>query len=356
MCISLLVTSVMPINANSAESNSLVFLGNTYTSDYIQEIKADYEELSSLNVYKGDFDKTSSNDSYAVNLEELRNNAELAEFVRDRIETKMIYFIGNGTVKDVENILDQDIVMTAPIYDKETNAIKSEEAKYSNDNEFSVFSYSKNDTLRGYGERAIVSDNSKDALAITAMRQFKTDISPQTRDYSIRKSGNDGKLYTDYKRYIWTYSTWTLFDIPSSDTSRRYYATKVNIYFNHDGKQACVKQSGGTFYDAKSIDAKPSNTDASVSWSASIPAGISVSYSGTKAKVSLSRPNAYTNQWSFSDGTLWGTAYFDSGDDFECITQWSTSTKYSGVLFCYDENGYDMYGGYTAPTMTGISI
>lgn len=354
----LLLSCVLPMNIKATESKSLIFLGDSFSEQEINSVKNEYkDELSSVKVTVGELtDKTNEISSYAVDINEVKNNQELVDFINNNLDDNIIYFVGNGSIADVENALNKKIEIVAPIYNSETDSPTENVARVDNSNRFSVFGYSKNNNMRGYGQRAIIDSSDKQDLILTTIRQFKDNaLTPQPREDIIRLSGNGGKLYTNIQKDIYTYSTWILYDIPSNDPSKNYYATKVNIYFNKDGNQACVKMYGSTFYSAQSIGAAPTNIGATTSWSASIPAGISVSYTGTKVKVYLSKPDTLTNQWCFQDGTFFG-AYFSSGDVFECITQWSTSKTYKGVTFFYDENGYDMYGGYSAPTRTAISF
>lgn len=167
-------------------------------------------------------------------------------------------------------------------------------------------------------------------------------------------SGHGSKLYTDIQKDIYTYSTWSLYHVNSTDPSAHYYATKVSIYFNKDGKQAVVKQSGANPQESLSLDVAPTNINKTTAWTDSISSGTTVSYKGSKVNVSLTRPNSNTNLWSFSDGTLTNTAYFDNNDIFECVTQWSVLNTHRGNLFFYEESGYDVYASSSPATRTAV--
>lgn len=266
----------------------------------------------------------------------------------------MVYFVGNSTIKEVEEILNIEIKITAPIYDFETNMPIEKKATYINENTFSIFAYSKNTNITGFGNMVTLNTSLKDDYILAILREFKENALTIQPYYTILKSGNGRKLYTDVQKDIYTTSSWIAYSIPNSDPNKNYFATKVNIHFNKDGRQACIKQKGLSDYGAMSIGVTPTNTGPKISWTFSIPAGISVSYSGAKMEVKLTRPDDQTNFWSFCDGTFMQNARFDSGDDFECITQWSTTSDHP--VFLYYENGYDIYGGYSASTMTGISL
>lgn len=322
--VTMFFSSYFNISVN-ANCNELIFISNIYSYDYLNSIKNQYTEFNDIHL---DMNKiVTYNTNYVVNINELRQDSQLMNVVNELIETNTIYFIGDATVKDLNDLLNIDIVFQCPIFDENDDYIEVNNAKLVGDSNFSVMAYSKNSTV----ERAVVTNKNNDEHIIATLRLFEDlnyIVTPYS--YTIVKSGSGPKIYADASKNIYTSSNYTAYRISDSDSSADYYALRTNVWFNSNGLGMDIIHTCDPVSNPMTIDCKPISSSGTTAFSYSI-SGISVSYSGTKLKINLVQSDNRTNAWYVSDGSLLMLG-LSSGDIMQCLTEFRVNQGAKPIL------------------------
>ena len=260
LCMCLLSINFFNLKINAYNDNSLIFLGSKFSESDISQVIIDYkDEIGEIDVIK--LDELENiicyNCVYAVHLDDLKTNIELVNYTKEKLNTNLVYFIGDGPIKNIETTLGIEISIKNQVLDVNGNIILNEFIEYSTDNEFSIFGYSNNKSIPGYATNVIVNEESNENLILATIREYLGNtISKSTRSSTIEKSGNSGKIYIDVNDDTYVYSNWILYKIEDNDSSKDYYLTRVLAYISNRGAKLTIKQQGFVFDNAISVLAK----------------------------------------------------------------------------------------------------
>ena len=345
LSLTLLMTCIISTNNVSAltYNNKIVLISNREninittaknTNDLYSNIDVMVMGTDSLNINKID-----STDLLCVDIDALYDT-NIKNYICDELDNREVMFLGPSNIDYFSDLLRLSMERKSIVYDLTTGDLLTNNMVNLENNEFTVLKYTENEALKKNIQLIDMEDDISfscflipcfDALIENNQPAFYS--TTLTSSYTHRAYFFNSSTNAQQSNYLNT--TIKIYKVNSeTDNNYDYYILEQNTYFKEvsgdstsTGHYLAVRHNSASSNIVSCTDAKPTNSSGTTSYSFSVGitgADLSISYSGPKAKISLTR-NGLINDWVIQDATVGNNANFNSGDSFEFASEYKVT-------------------------------